>query len=454
MFTNKKERPRFKSRSRIRTITEGFLILIAVGTVLLCMPFAKEGEGRADILTALFTATSAVCVTGLAVVDTATYWSASGRMVILLLIQTGGLGVMMMGAMVALAARRKITIGQRMLLSTSLNLDEISGIVRFAKRILVGTALFEGLGAIGLTACFYKDFGLWGALERGIFCSVSAFCNAGFDNLGVGGEFASIIPYGGNIPVMLILAVLIIVGGIGFYVWNDVLAHFRRGRRLTFHSRLTLWTTAILLLGGTAGFFITEVLAGNMSDGTGIQRIVRCFFQSVTARTAGFDHIGQGEMTSASRALTDILMFIGGSPGSVAGGIKTTTMAVLVLASISALYGKKRVTVMGRTIPPQAIAQATSLFFLAGVGAVMGAFVLCLADGISFGAAVYECISAIATVGLSMGVTPTLGVFSRCFLILLMFVGRVGIITVGMSALMRSYPDDSIKLPEGKVIIG
>lgn len=454
MFTNKKERPRFKSRSRIRTITEGFLILIAVGTLLLCMPFAKEGEGGADLLTALFTATSAVCVTGLAVVDTATYWSASGRMVILLLIQTGGLGVMMMGAMVALAVGRKITIGERMLLSTSLNLDEISGIVRFAKRIIIGTALFEGLGALGLTACFYKDFGFWGALERGVFCSVSAFCNAGFDNLGVGGEFASIIPYGGNIPVMMILAVLIIVGGIGFYVWNDVLAHFRSKRRLTFHSRLAICTTVILLLGGTVGFFITEVLSGNMEGHTGAVQIVRCFFQSVTARTAGFDHIGQGEMTSASRALTDILMFIGGSPGSVAGGIKTTTMAVLVLASVSSLYGKKRVTVMGRTIPPQVIAQATSLFFLAGVGAVTGAFVLCVADGISFGAAVFECISAVATVGLSMGITPTLGVFSRCFLIVLMFVGRVGIITVGMSALMRSYPDDRIKLPEGKVIIG
>lgn len=454
LLNNRKERPRFKSRSRIKTITGAFLAVIAAGTLLLCLPFAANGPGRADFLTALFTATSATCVTGLAVVDTATYWSLGGRMVILCLIQIGGLGVMMIGASVALAARRKITIGERMLLSTSLNIDEISGIVRLAKVILTGTFVLETAGAAVLTAVFMRDFTFWEALERGVFISVSAFCNAGFDNLGVGGEFSSIISYGGNIPLLLTIAALIILGGIGFYVWNDIIQFFRRKKRLSLHSRVALIMTGILLAGGTVGFLITEWNSPLMAGENGVTRIVQCFFQSTTARTAGFDHLGQGTMNSASLALTDILMFIGGSPGSAAGGVKTTTIAVLAMVSFSSLVGKKRVTTFGRTISQDAINQAMSLFFLAGAAAALGAFVISIADGVSFSAAIYESISAIATVGLSTGITPTLGTFSRIFLVLLMFLGRVGIITVGMAAFMKSYPDDSIKLPEGKILIG
>lgn len=456
VFKNDTSRRRFRSKSRIRTITEAFLAAIAVGTLLLMLPFCRSGAGRADLLTALFTATSATCVTGLSVVDTATYWSAAGRLVILCLIQVGGLGIMMLGASVALAVRRRITIGQRLLISTSLNLEGAAGIVRLARMILRGTLLFEGAGAVALTLFFLPDFGFWGALERGVFLSVSAFCNAGFDNLGVGGRFASITPYGDHVGVLLTLSVLIIVGGIGFYVWNEmleVLRGKRRLRRLTLHTRMVLTATAVLLLAGMAGFFIAE--AGNTGAGaSGGLRLLQAFFQSVTCRTAGFDHLGQGNLSSASIALSDILMFIGGSPGSVAGGIKTTTVSVLVLSAWSTLRGKKRTEAFGRTIPQKSIFDAMMLFFLAFSAALLGGLIISIGEGAAFEAAFYECISAIATVGLSTGLTPALGTGSRLLLILLMFLGRVGIITVGMAALTRESPDDSVRLPEGRILIG
>ncbi len=443
-------------QSRIRIIPQAFLAAIAVGTLLLMLPFARAGEGRADFVTALFTATSATCVTGLSVVDTATYWSAAGRWIILALIQVGGLGVMMMGAGVAMMVRRKITIGQRLLISSSLNLDSVGGIIRLAHIILIGTFAFEGVGALLLTLCFLPEFGFWKALERGVFIAVSAFCNAGFDNLGVGGAFASITAYGEHPGVLLVLAALIILGGIGFYVWSELLEKVKEKKRhrLSLHTKLVLVTTALLLLIGTVGFFLAELSNPARAGQTGAVRILQAFFQSVTCRTAGFDHIGQGTLTSASVALSDILMLIGGSPGSVAGGIKTTTMAVLILSAWSTLKGKKRTEAFGRTIPHKSIFDAMTLFFLVFSAAICGAMAISMVEGVDFVGAFYETLSAIATVGLSLGLTPGLGLFSRLLLILLMFLGRVGIITVGMAALMRDNGEADIKLPEGKVIIG
>lgn len=456
IFKQSKIEARRRGQSRIRIIPQAFAAAIAIGTLLLMLPFARAGEGRADFVTALFTATSATCVTGLSVVDTATYWSTAGRWIILALIQVGGLGVMMMGAGVALMVRRKITIGQRLLISSSLNLDSVSGIVRLARTILIGTFALEGTGALLLTLCFLPEFGFWGALERGIFVAISAFCNAGFDNLGVGGEFASITAYGEHAGVLLILSALIILGGIGFYVWSELLEEMteKKKHRLSLHTKLVLVTTAILLLIGTVGFFIAELPNPAREGQTGFVRILQAFFQSVTCRTAGFDHIGQATLSSASVALSDILMLIGGSPGSVAGGIKTTTMAVLVLSAWSTLRGKKRTEVFGRTIPHKSIFDAMTLFFLVFSAAICGAMVISMVEGVEFMAAFYETVSAIATVGLSLGLTPELGLLSRLLLILLMFLGRVGIITVGMAALMRGNDEADIKLPEGKVIIG
>ena len=444
-------------QNRIRIIPQSFLAVIAIGTLLLMLPFSRAGEGHADLLIALFTATSATCVTGLSVVDTATYWSPFGRWIILALIQVGGLGVMMMGAGVALIVRRKITIGQRLLIGSSINLEGASGIVRMARMVLIGTFAFEGAGAVLLTLCFLPEFGFRGALERGVFIAVSAFCNAGFDNLGVGGSFASIVPYGDHAGVLLVLAALIVVGGIGFYVWSELWEVFCRRKaagRLSLHTRLVLVTTAILLVAGTLGFFVAELPNPARAGQSGAVRLLQAFFQSVTCRTAGFDHIGQATLSSASVALSDILMLIGGSPGSVAGGIKTTTIAVLILSARSTLRGKKRTDVFGRTIPQKRIFDAMTLFFLVLSAAICGAMTISILEGIPFEGAFYECISAIATVGLSLGLTPQLGLFSRLLLVVLMFLGRVGIITVGMAALMHQGEAEDIRLPEGKVIIG
>jgi len=446
-------RRRTRSTGRIKTITLAFALMIGVGTLLLSMPFAKAGPGHADLLTALFTATSATCVTGLVVVDTATYWSFGGRLVILMLIQIGGLGVMMLAAMVAMTSRRRMSLGQQMTLSTSLNLFDVSGVLDMARMIFFGTFLIEGLGAVGVTLCLLGDFGFWGALERGVFISISAFCNAGFDNLGVGGQFGSITAYGGCAPLLLILAALIVVGGIGFYVWRDLFDYVRRKKRLSLHTKLVLTTTGILLTAGTVGFLLTETRGTILSEQP-FTRFIQAFFQSVTTRTAGFDHLSQGSLTSPSLALSDILMIIGGSPGSVAGGVKTTTAAIIAMSAFNSFRGRPSVTAFGRTIPRKTIAEATSLFFLAGASAVLGAFVLSISDGISFEVSFYECISAIATVGLSCGITPTLGLFSKSFLIVLMFLGRVGIVTVGSALFLRSWPDESIRLPEGSVLIG
>jgi len=457
VFKKEDIKRKYHSHSRIRIIPMAFAAVIAFGTLLLMLPFARAGEGRADLITALFTATSATCVTGLSVVDTASYWSAFGRWVILALIQVGGLGVMLMGAGVAMVVRRKITIGQRLLISSSINLEGASGVVRLARLILAGTLLFEGIGALLLTLCFLPEFGFWGALERGLFIAVSAFCNAGFDNLGVGGDFASITAYGTHAGVLLILSALIIIGGIGFYVWSELLEVVRRQkklRRLSLHTRLVLVTTALLLAVGTAGFFVAELPNPAWEGEAGALRLLQAFFQSVTCRTAGFDHIGQANLSSASVALSDILMLIGGSPGSVAGGIKTTTMAVLILSAWSTLRGRKRTEAYGRTIPQKSIFDAMTLFFLVLSAALCSAMGISILEGIPFEGAFYECISAIATVGLSLGLTPGLGAVSRLLLILLMFLGRVGIITVGMAALMRGDREEDIRLPEGKVIIG
>ena len=455
VFSLKTSGRKFRLKSRILTITQAFAAAVVIGTLLLMLPVSKSGEGSAEPLTALFTATSAVCVTGLTVVDTATYWTFFGRCVILLLIQTGGLGVMMIGALVALAVGRRITVGQRLLISTSLNLDDISGIIRLAKRILAGAAFFEGMGDLVLTLRFANEYGLAKAAERGIFLSVSAFCNAGFDNLGKGGAFASVIPYKSDPAVLLTLSALVITGGIGFYVWND-LAEMSKGhkRTLSLHTKIVLCTTAVLLAVGTVGFFFFES-DGVMAGESFMQRLLQSFFQAVTVRTAGFDHVGQGELASTSKALSVLLMLIGGSPGSTAGGIKTTTAAVLAMAAINALRGKKRLEAYGRTIPQKAVYDANCLFILAGMAAITGAFALAALERAAFGDAFFETISAIATVGLSVGITPSLGAASRLLLSFLMFLGRVGIVTVGMAALTRGSRDDNdIRLPDGRVIIG
>lgn len=443
-----------KPQSPVRIITLGFSLVIAFGTLLLCMPFATRSGQSAGLMTALFTATSATCVTGLVVEDTYLFWSPAGQAVILALIQVGGLGFMMVGAGFSLIVRRRITMRERVLLGKSLSVEELSGIVRLSRWILGGTFALEGIGALILSIRFARDFGVAGGIVKGVFTSVSAFCNAGFDLMGEVGEYASLIPYRGDPAVTLTVSLLIILGGLGFYVWNDV-AHRPVNGRYRLHTHLVLSTTVILLAVGTVGFFAFE--RGNMQtmgrDGF-FSQLLSAFFQSATVRTAGFDQLGQGSLTGASQALSALLMFVGGSPGSTAGGIKTTTLAVLVLTALAPYRGRTRARAFGRAISQKAVSDALSIFVM-GIGVVtLGSFLVCTADGVGFSAALYECVSAFATVGLSVGITPGLSAFSQLVLVLLMFLGRVGIMTVGAAALLRSTGESKIRLPEGKIMIG
>ena len=445
---------RKKPQSPVRVITLGFSLLIAVGTLLLCMPFATRSGRSAGLMTALFTATSATCVTGLIVEDTYLFWSPAGQAVILSLIQIGGLGFMMVAAGFSLMVRRRITMRERLLLGKSLNVDDMAGIVRLAKGILLGTFVIETAGAVILSIRFARDFGLRGGIIKGVWTSVSAFCNAGFDLMGQRGRYTSMAGYLGDPAVTLTVSLLIILGGLGFYVWRDVAGCPKNGR-YRLHTHLVLVTTGILLLAGTLGFLVFEWNNPQTMGGEGfLRRLMAAVFQSATVRTAGFDQMGQARLTSASQALSILLMFIGGSPGSTAGGLKTTTLAVLVLTAVAPYRGKNRADVFGRTIAQPAVIDALSIL-VAGMSVVItGSFLISMADGLDFGTAFFECVSGFATVGLTLGVTPTLSAFSQLVLVALMFMGRVGIMTIGVAALFRGSGEGKIKMPEGKIMIG
>ncbi|MEG1778043.1 MAG: potassium transporter TrkG, partial [Angelakisella sp.] len=311
------------------------------------MPFSTISGESCGWEDALFTVTSASCVTGLVVQDTAEYWSPFGQVIILLCIQIGGLGVMMTTAALLLTTRRKITVSERMLIGQSISIDEISGVVRLARGVLIGTMAIEGVGAVILTLRFSRQFPFWDSLWKGIFHSVSAFCNAGFDLMG--NNYEGLSSYVGDFTVSMTIAFLIIIGGLGFYVWNDVRA-YKTKKKLSIHTKIVLFTTAALLVFGTIGFMVLEwnnpATIGNEGFGS---KLIASFFQSTTTRTAGFDQMIQANMTPGSQALSCLLMFVGGSPGSTAGGIKTTTLIVILFTAISAMRGKSSTVVLQRT---------------------------------------------------------------------------------------------------------
>ena len=333
----------------VRVMAVGFAAVILIGTLLLMLPFATRSGESAGAVTALFTATSATCVTGLVVEDTYLFWSPFGQAVILCLIQTGGLGFMTIAIALSLLLRRKISLRERRLVGTSLNMDGLSGMVRLVKRVLCGTLLFEGMGALILSVRFARDYGILGGIGRGIFHSVSAFCNAGFDILGDQGAYISLGGYTGDFVVTVTISLLIILGGLGFFVWSDIYSARDNKGRLHTQSKIVLRSTALLLLLGTVFFFIAEYENPQTMGNQGFfGRLLSAFFQSTTTRTAGFAQLNQAYLTGASKAMSVALMFVGGSPGSTAGGVKTVTLAVLLMAALSSLRGTYQTTVGGR----------------------------------------------------------------------------------------------------------
>lgn len=431
-----------------------FMAIILLGGLLLSLPISSRSGQWTSYLSSVFTATSATCVTGLTLFDTYTYWTGFGQAVILILIQVGGLGFMTIVSLFFLLANRRIGLRQRVLMAQSLGIDQLSGIVKLVHHVLVRTAIVEGVGALILTIRFSLLVPFDRALWWGVFHSVSAFCNAGFDVVGAVDVGGSLIPFVGDWVVNLTIMALITVGGLGFFVWEDVLSK-RSFRKTTVYTKMVLIISAILALGGGAVIALLEwnnpATLGNLPAA---EKCLAALFQSVTSRTAGFYSIPQGTLRDATKTITDVLMFIGGSSGSTAGGVKTATMGVLVLAVIAAARGRSRVTVFHRTISAQQVSDAVAVTSMVFGLALSASLVLSATNGLPMIDCLFETISAIATVGLSTGITPLLNEISQILLIILMYFGRVGVMTVSLGFLFSNAAEERYKYADTKVMIG
>lgn len=446
---------RNRSLNATRVVAVSFAVIILVGALLLTLPIASRSGESAGFFTGLFTATSATCVTGLILVDTWTQWSLFGQVVILGMIQLGGLGFMTVITLVSFALHRRIGLSERLIMVSTLNLNDLDGVVRVVRHALMGTFLLEGIGAVILSACMIPEFGIVGGIWRGIFHAVSAFCNAGFDLLGGRfGAFSSLVGYNDHPVVLFTIAALITVGGLGFFVWEDILRK-RSIHRLSVYSKMVLLMTALLIVGGAAFFLVEEyanpATLGNMPLW---QKLSNALFQSVTLRTAGFDAIGQGGLSDSSKAFSSILMLIGGSSGSTAGGLKTATVAVLLLALRSGLAGREQVTFRGRTIPYRRVLNAMTLALVMLFLFLMGSMVISTVEDLPYLDCAFEVASAMGTVGLTTGLTPNLTPFSQTLIILLMYLGRVGVLSFSIALMTRGRSMDKIRYPEMNVMIG
>lgn len=429
--------------------------MILVGAILLSLPFATRNGSRIGFLDALFTATSATCVTGLVVVDTYRYWSPFGQLVILLLIQVGGLGFMTVATLLSFMLRRTISLRERLLMVESFNQNSIQGIVRLARYVIIGTLVFEGIGAVILSFRFIPDFGVLGGIVKGIFHSVSAFCNAGFDLMGEREAFSSLMYYQRDFVVNYTIMGLIIVGGLGFAVWQDILKA-RRLRDLSIHSRLVLTITIGLIAAGLLVFLVLEFwnpeTLGSMKF---LDKLNAALFQSVTTRTAGFNTIDQGAMTNGSKFFTAILMFIGGSPGSTAGGIKTVTFGILLLSVMAVIRGSTDVNVFTHRIALALVLRSLTVLLIGAAIVIVGTMILCVCEDAPFIDLLMETMSAFGTVGLTTGLTPHLSAVSKLTLTVMMFMGRIGVLTMGMALAMRARANkQNIRYPEARVFVG
>lgn len=437
--------------SHTQIIAIGFLILIGLGTLLLSLPVATADGVRAPFLTTLFTAVSASCVTGLVLQDTATYWSAFGKTVIILLIQIGGLGVITISTLFFLLLRQRVGLRQREVLTESINTTAVGDIMRLIRMILVGTVVIELVGAVLLSIRFIPRFGPGTGVAYALFHSVSAFCNAGFDLMGVIEPYGSFTAFSGDWLVNLTLMALIVIGGLGFIVWDDLLKNGLRFRRYRFQTRLVLVSTGVLVFGGALLIWLMErrcTSAGLPPD----EQILTSLFGSVTARTAGFNTVDTGAMSDGGKLVTMLLMFVGGSPGSTAGGIKTTTCAVILVMAASAVTHRTSPVVVGRRIPDGVLHKAIAVVVINLGFALVGALVLCGGQGLPLTDTLFECLSAIGTVGMTTGITRDLNTLSALTIAVLMFAGRVGSVSFAMALIERrarpavTYPTESLTI--------
>ncbi len=437
--------------SPTRLIALGFLSLILAGSLILMLPIASKIQS-ASFSQALFTATSATCVTGLVVRDTFTSWTGFGQVVILLLIQIGGLGLMTVITLFSFALGKRLGLYNRIVLMQSAGNMTLSGVASLIRRIIPFAFVIEGMGAILLATRFIPEFGIGKGLWFSIFHSVSAFCNAGFDLMGGRSPFSSMTHYLTDPVINLTLSALIIIGGLGFLVWKDIHSNGFRFSKYQLHTKLVLTSTAILLLGGWVLFLIFEWNA-SMAGLTFPQKLLAAFFQSVTPRTAGFNTLDLSKLSESGNLLTNVLMLIGGSPGSTAGGMKTTTVAVLLLCTWTSARGGRRDHIFHYSMDRDMLRQASSIFMIYLTMAITSIMLLCALEPVTVKEAMFEINSAIATVGLTLGITPTMGLPGQYLLILLMFAGRLGGLTFTL-IFARQQPEPPIDRPVGKLLIG
>ena len=433
-------------------IAYGFLGIILIGSLLLMLPISSKTGETSSFLNCLFTATSASCVTGLVAYDTWSHWSLFGQLVILAMIQIGGLGFVTIGVFLSIVLRRKIGLKERGLMQESVNTLEIGGVVRLAQKIIVGTAIFEGTGAVLLAIRFIPQFGLVRGIYYGIFHSVSAFCNAGFDLMGCQGPYSSLVNYYNDWLVNLVVMSLIVIGGIGFIVWEDLNRHGLHFHRYMLHTKIVLLTTFVLLFGSAWLFYQFEknhLLVGMDTSG----KILTSLFSSVTARTAGFNTVDTGALTDASKMLTVILMFIGGSPGSTAGGVKTTTIIVMYLhlwSSIQRTYG---VNAFGRRLEYDVLKRASAIFMVNLTLALGASLFIMATQQFPVMDVLFESFSASGTVGMTTGITRDLNSWSRLVIAFLMYCGRVGSLSFALSFTQHKKVA-RVQQPVGRITIG
>lgn len=439
--------------SQTRIIALGYISIILIGTLLLMLPFASQSGESAGFVPALFTAVSSSCVTGLVVLDTATSWTLFGQTVIICLIQTGGLGFMTIATMFSMLLKKKMGLRAREVMVESINTEHIGGIMNLTRKIIAGTAFFEGIGALLLATRFIPRFGWSKGIWYSVFHSVSAFCNAGFDLMGITEPYSSLVSFADDAIVVLTISMLIIIGGIGFLVWDDISKKKTKFKYYQLHTKIVLTVTAILLVVPTILFFVFERDFTNNGLSFG-QSLLNSVFDSVTARTAGMNTTDTAALSPASKILTVFLMFIGGSPGSTAGGIKTTTLAVIAMSTFNGITRRQSKGIFGRRLEKDAIHKASSVVFTNLSLAIFGIIaILAIQPNLDIGDVIFECTSAIGTVGMTTGITRDLTTASRLIVVFLMFCGRVGSVSFAL-ALMEKKAAPPVKNPREKITIG
>lgn len=435
-----------------RIIALGFLILILIGSLLLSLPISTRSRTATPYIDSLFTSVSATCVTGLIQYDTFTHWSYFGQAVILALIQIGGIGFMTVLTLFSLFLKRKIGLYERKLLMDSAGTMRISGVVILIRRILIGTAIIESVGAVLLALRFIPKLGVLQGIWHSIFMSVSAFCNAGFDLLGHTEKFSSLCSVGTDPVICITIMLMIILGGLGFIVWGDLITNRFNFKKLSLHSKIALSAAAFLIFIPAILFLILEWNSSMAGMNTG-EKILSSFFAAVSPRTAGFNSVDLTELSEGGSLITMVLMLIGGSPGSTAGGIKTTTAVLLISVLIASIRQKPHVNIFKRRIDSELANRAFSILTIYILAVIIGSVTLCALQPFSIKEVLFETISAVGTVGLTLGITPQLCAVSKIVIMILMFAGRIGGLTLAL-VLSNKRKNAPVSRPHEKILIG